>query len=124
MSLRGRGKRWKERIHGERETKLSMPSTHIHTGIDTIIIHGKLTELHIYTSLAPCLLPSVLSTMISLHTSKIILLTFNLSMLHNLSAEIAPSEDLIERMRDRFHLCFFLCDIRLEDNSRHIVPTA
>lgn len=97
---------------------------HTYTQADTIIIHGMLTEFHIYTSLAPCLLPSVLSTVISLYTSKIVFLTFNLSMLCNLSAEIAPPEYLIERMRDRFHLCFFLRDIHLKDNSKRIVSTA
>lgn len=45
-----------------------------------------LTELHFYTSLAFCLLPSFPSTMISLYTSEVMHLTLNLSTLHNLSA--------------------------------------
>lgn len=69
-----------------------MPNTHTkeiscrETGCDTIITHSMLTELHFYTSLAFCLLPSFPSTMISLYTSEVMHLTLNLSTLHNLSA--------------------------------------
>lgn len=83
-----------------------------------------LTELHIYTSLAFCLLLFFTSTMIS----SIFLREYALHLICQRytihEAGTAPAEDFITGMRSRFGRCFLWGPICSKDNSDHIVPTA
>lgn len=56
--------------HTDRRKCLVLTLCSTETGSGTIITHSMLTELHIYTSLASCLLPSLTFTKISLYISE------------------------------------------------------